>query len=241
MEIILYLSNGYPTLESSLQMAKEYADAGCGMIEIDFPSTNPYLESQLIKDRMAKALEECSDYEKYMEEIVEVKKQLPNVKLLVLSYENTIQEIGVERFIKFCKDNDFMDVLLVGLSSDEIKDQIIAAGIRVSCYVQFQMLPEEIESAKASNGFVYMQAKATPGQGFVNPKYPTLKDCIQGLRDAGIDRPIYCGVGVHAPEDVKMVKEAGGDAAFVGSTILKLQEDIPAMKAKIKEFVAQCK
>lgn len=240
MEIILYLSNGYPTLESSRQMAKEYVDAGCGMIEIDFPSHNPYLESQMIKDRMAKALEACGDYDAYMAQIVQVKKDLPNVKLLVLAYENTIQEIGPEKFIKFCKDNDFMDVLLVGLSSDEIKDQIIAAGIRVSCYVQFQMLEEEIESAKASNGFVYMQAKVTPGQGSVNPKYPTLKDCIQGLRDAGIDRPIYCGVGVHAPEDVKMVKEAGGDAAFVGSTILKLQEDIPAMKAKIKEFVAQC-
>lgn len=134
-----------------------------------------------------------------------------------------------------------MDVLLVGLSGNEIKDQIIAAGIRVSCYVQFQMLEEAIESAKASNGFVYLQAKVTPGKGFVNPKYPTLKDCVQGLRDAGIDRPIYCGVGVRAPEDVKTVREAGGDAAFVGSTILKLQEDIPAMKAKIKEFVAQCK
>lgn len=240
MEVILYLSNGYPTLEASLQMAKEYADAGCGMIEIDFPSRNPYLESELIKGRMAKALEECDDFDKYMEEIIEVKKALPNVKLLVLSYENTIQEIGVEKFIRFCLDNDFMDVLLVGLSSEEIKDQIIAAGIRVSCYVQFQMLEEEIESAKKSNGFVYLQAKVTPGQGHVNPKYPTLKDCVQGLRDAGIDRPIYCGVGVHAPEDVKMVKEAGGDAAFVGSTILKLQEDIPAMKEKIREFVAQC-
>ena len=41
-------------------------------------------------------------------------------------------------------------------------------------------------------------------------------------------------------EDVKMVKEAGGDAAFVGSAILKLQDDIPAMKEKIREFAAQC-
>lgn len=70
--------------------------------------------------------------------------------------------------------------------------------------------------------------------------YPTLKDCVQYLRECGIDRPIYCGVGVHAPEDVKLVKEAGGDAAFVGSTILKLHDDIPAMKNKIREFRAQC-
>ena len=240
MDIILYLSNGYPTLDASLQMAKEYADAGCGIIEIDFPSHDPYLESKLIAGRMAKSLEACDDYDKYMEEIVRVKQELPNVKLLVLSYENTIQEIGPDKFIKFCLDNDFKDVLLVGLSSNEIKDKIIAAGIRVSCYVQFQMLPEEIESAKNSNGFVSLQAKPNETQGYVNPKYPTLKDCVQCLRDAGIDRPIYCGVGVHAPEDVKMVKEAGGDAAFVGSAILKLQDDIPAMKEKIREFAAQC-
>lgn len=240
MDIILYLSNGYPTLDASLQMAKEYADAGCGIIEIDFPSHDPYLESKLIAGRMAKSLEACDDYDKYMEEIVRVKQELPNVKLLVLSYENTIQEIGPDKFIKFCLDNDFKDVLLVGLSSNEIKDKIIAAGIRVSCYVQFQMLPEEIESAKNSNGFVYLQAKPNETQGYVNPKYPTLKDCVQCLRDAGIDRPIYCGVGVHVPEDVKMVKEAGGDAAFVGSAILKLQDDIPAMEEKIREFAAQC-
>lgn len=241
MEIILYLSNGYPTIESSIQMANEYVDAGCGMIEIDFPSHDPYLESELIKGRMKKALEVCDDYDAYMEEIVQVKKNLPNVKLLVLSYENTIQEIGVDKFIKFCLDNDFKDVLLVGLSGNEIKEKIIASGLRVSCYVQFQMLEEEIESAKNSNGFVYLQAKVTPGQGYVNPKYPTLKDCVQCLRDHGIDRPIYCGVGVHSPEDVKMVKEAGADAAFVGSTILKLQDDIPAMKEKIREFAAQCR
>lgn len=241
MEIILYLSNGYPTIASSIQMANEYADAGCNMIEIDFPSHDPFLESDLIKSRMKKALEACDDYEAYMEEIVQVKKNLPHVKLLVLSYENTIQEIGTERFIRFCVENDFKDVLLVGLSSNEIKDRIIAAGIRVSCYVQYQMLEEEIESAKNSNGFVYLQAKPTPGQGFVNPDYPNLKDCVKCLRDHGIDRPIYCGVGVHSPEDVRMVKEAGGDAAFIGSTILKLQEDIPAMKEKIREFAAQCK
>lgn len=241
MEIILYLSNGYPTIESSIRMAKEYADAGCNMIEIDFPSHDPYLESELIRGRMQKALEACNDYDAYMEEIIQVKKELPHVKLLVLSYENTIREIGVDKFIRFCLDNDFRDVLLVGLSGDEVKNKIIASGLRVSCYVQYQMLEEEIESAKNSNGFVYLQAKPTPGQGFVNPKYPALKDCIRCLRDHGIDRPIYCGVGVHTPEDVRMVKEAGGDAAFVGSTVLKLQEDIPAMKEKIREFAAQCK
>lgn len=237
MEVILYLSNGYPSLESSYQTAIEYADAGCRMMEIDFPSRDPYLEGEYIADRMAKALEVCDDYEKYMESMVRIKERLPEVHFLVLAYENTIEEIGTERFIKFCKENEFEDVLMVGLKDETVKNEMIKSGLKVSCYVQFHMLPEEIESAKASNGFVYMQAKPN---GNINPDYPTLKDCIRHLRDCGIDRPIYCGVGVHAPEDVKMVKEAGGDAAFVGSTILKLHEDVPAMKEMIRRYKAQC-
>ena len=66
MEIICYLSNGYPTIEASYNMAMEYADAGCKMMEVDFPSRNPYLESDYIAGRMAKALESCDDYEKYI-------------------------------------------------------------------------------------------------------------------------------------------------------------------------------
>lgn len=237
MEIICYLSNGYPTIESSYQTAIEYADAGCKIMEIDFPSRNPYLEGEYIAGRMAKALQACNDYNKYMESIVAVKKRLPDMKLLVLAYENTVEEIGIQRFITFCLENDLKDILLVGLKDNTIKDRLMESGLRISCYVQYQLIPEEIEMAKRSTGFVYMQAK--PGKT-VNPEYPELKDCIAHLRDCGIDRPIYCGVGVHAPEDVKMVKEAGGDAAFVGSTILKLHEDVPAMKAMIRRFREYC-
>lgn len=35
------------------------------------------------------------------------------------------------------------------------------------------------------------------------------RNCVQYLRECGIDCPIYCGVSVHAPEDVKLVKETG--------------------------------
>ena len=240
MEVILYLSNGYPTIEASYNMAMEYADAGCKMMEVDFPSRNPYLDSEFIQNRMLKAVEECDDYEKYMDSVVAIKKKLPDVKILVLAYESTVVEIGVQRFIDFCLENDLKDILLVGNTGDEVKDQIIAAGLQVSCYVQYHLPQEEIERAKQSNGFVYLQAKPYENQE-VNEKYPELKDCIAYLRECGIDRPIYCGVGVHAPEDVKFVKEAGADAAFVGSAILKLHGDVKAMKDKIREFRAQCK
>jgi tryptophan synthase alpha chain len=238
IEVILYLSNGYPSIEASMKMAEEYADAGCTMIEVDFPSRNPFLEGKMIADRMKTALVACGDYKSYMKEISEIHRRLPQVKILVMIYENTIQEIGEDNFIQFCRENNLKDIILVGLTSDEVKEKCMKGGLRVSCYVQYQMQEDEVESAISSNGFVYMQAKPKQGQGYVNEKYPELKDCIRCLREKGIDRPVYCGVGVSSPEDIAMIKNAGGDGAFVGSTVLNLQNNIPAMKAKIRELIS---
>lgn len=238
MKLICYLSNGYPSIESSKALAADYVDAGCDIIEIDFPAHDPFLESPYLADRMKAALAACDDYEAYMAGMVDIKRRLPDTRFILLAYEATVLEIGYDRFIAFCRENGFTDMILAGLSDNKVKEKLMADGMGVSCYVQFQLLPEEVESAKKSNGFVYMQGK--PGEGQVNPDYPTLKDCVSYLRAEGIKRPIYCGVGIHTPEDARMAREAGADGIFIGSAVLKLQDDIPAMKQVIEAFKKEC-
>ena len=238
MKLICYLCNGYPSLEASAEIAKTYVESGCDTIEIDLPSRDPFLESELIAGRMAEALKACDDYDRYMEEMAEVKRSLPNTDFIVMVYENVVEEVGVEKFIKFCLDNDYLDIILVGLKDNTIKDQIIAAGLRVSCYVQFHLPEEEVAYALASNGFTYLQAVPAPGQA--TEEHPTLKSCIEYLRERGLKNPIYCGVGVHTPEDCAMVRDAGADGAFVGSAILKLQTEPEALAKTIGEFKACC-
>lgn len=238
MNLICYLSNGYPTIADSIEMAKIYVEAGCDIIEIDFPSRNPFLESEYISNRMAEALKACDDFDKYMEGMVQVKKLLPNTKFILMVYENTVEEIGEKKFIDFCLENDYRDIILVGLKDETLKNRMIENNLRVSCYVQFQLMEREVEYALKSNGFVYLQAVPAPNQ--VNPAYPELKDCIRYLRGRGLKNPIYCGVGVHTPQNASMVKAAGADAAFVGSTILKLHDDKPALISMIRQFKEQC-
>lgn len=239
MKLICYLSNGYPSLDHSDKYAQTYVDAGCDMIEIDFPSHNPFLESEYISNRMKKALDKCDNYDVYMDRLEKLMNQLNTTDFLLVIYENTIEEIGLDKFINYCLRVGLLDIILCGIKNDFIKDKIISAGLRVSCYVQYKMDVKEIEYAKNSNGFVYMQGKPSSIDE-VNPKFPTLKSCIKELKDNGIDRPIYCGVGIHVANDAKMAKEAGADAIFVGSTILKVQENTPLLINTIKEFKQNC-
>ncbi|NCD04505.1 MAG: tryptophan synthase subunit alpha [Spirochaetia bacterium] len=239
MDLICYLSNGYPSIESSIDVAKTYVEAGCDIIEIDFPSRDPYLEGDFIANRMREALKACDDYEKYMEGMIKIKKSLPQTSFILLVYENTIKEIGVDKFIKFCVDNDFSDIILCGLEDDKIKNAIIANKLRVSCYVQRKLDRTEILYAKESNGFVYLQAK-TRDESEINKTYPTLESCISYLREEGIERPIYCGVGIHTTEDALYAKNAKADAIFVGSAILKVQEDKSQLIKVIRSFKNNC-
>ncbi|MDR2629448.1 MAG: tryptophan synthase subunit alpha [Spirochaetaceae bacterium] len=236
MELICYLSNGYPTIAESIVIADIYAQAGCDAIEVDFPGRNPYLESEYIAGRMARALENCGDYDAYMEGIAKIKAKQPALHFIQLLYEDTLREIGYERFLEFCEKNELRDLILVGQKDDHINKRLMKDAIRVSCYVRFELKHEEVEQAKNSNGFVYMQAK--PAAGKTNEG--SLKDRIAYLRRQGISRPVYCGVGIHSPEDVTMAKEAGADGIFVGSSILKLHHDHDALIRTIRDFKARC-
>lgn len=238
MDLICYLSNGYPTIANSIAMAQTYVEAGCDIIEIDFPGRDPYLESEYLAARMAKSLEACGEYEAYMKGMVEAKKRLPNTRFILLLYEDTLEEIGYDHFVNFCLQNGFVDLIFVGLKDETLKDRLMQDGLRVSCYVQYHLPAQEVEHAKNSNGFLYLQAKPTTGN--TNPAYPELKDCIGYLRSLGITAPIYCGVGIHTPEDAAMAKAAGADGVFVGSTILKLHDNPAALREAIQSFKAKC-
>lgn len=237
MKLICYLSLGSPNLEESIKNAKNYADSGCDVIEVDFPAKDPYLDSPYIQERMAQALASSSDYAEYMKAIEKIKSENPNASFIVLTYESTIKEIGLDKFVAFCKKNNLNDLICVGDEYPEVRKQLIDNGLLVSTYVQYHLLDEELEVAKRTNGFIYLQAKSG---GKYHEKYQDLKSIIEYLRNGlKLPNPIYCGVGISTPDDVAMVKKAGADGAFVGSTVLKLQNDPIALKQKIIDLKAR--
>lgn len=218
VKLICYLSFGYPDIEQSLDRAKVYVQGGCDCLEVDLPTDNAFMDSEFIASRMTAAYRTCSDFDRYFEGVRRLKAEHRDTKLIFLAYEHTILEIGVEKFIEATAELGIRDLILVGLSDESVKQTLINAGIQISCYVSFAMTDAEIQSAKASNGFVYMQSKH---QCVNDESGRTLEHCIKRLRQEGIKRLIYCGVGVSSPEDIQRIRLAGGDGAFIGSALIK--------------------
>ena len=234
MKIICYLSYGYPLIEYSLKMAKCYFEAGADMMECSLPARDPYLDSEFIAGRMADALAACDDYDIYLEKLGEFRQENPNARIVLLIYEATMLEIGVEKLLAFMKKSGINDIIYAGrIDHPEIKAMFIENGVGICCPVNHHMVEKDIEEALHTNGFTYMEARPLTGS---KKGYEELAPCIKHLRDVGIDRPIYCGVGIHTIEDVIYAKEAGGDGVFIGSTLIKLYDKPEEMKKTIAAF-----
>lgn len=218
VKIIGYLSYGYPNIEESIERADIYIEAGCDFLEVDFPTDNAFLDSDFIGSRMKSAMEACNDFDKYFDGIKTLKEKYPDTPIILLAYEHTIKAIGMEKFITRCKELETYDLIMVGLENEDVKNQLIAEGIKISCWVPFDLPKENVESALHSNGFVYLQSKSS---GEEKEGYETLDKCVAYLRERGLKNPIYCGVGVSTREDIIRIEEAGADAAFIGSALLK--------------------
>lgn len=227
VKIIGYLSYGYPSIEKSIERADIYIKAGCDFLEVDFPTDNAYLDSDFIGGRMKSALEACDDFDKYFDGIKVLKEKHPNTPIILLAYEHTIKAIGVEKFIKRSKELETYDLIMVGLENEDVKNQLIAEGIKISCWIPFNLPEEDVKSAVNSNGFVYLQSKSS---GEEKEGYETLDKCVAYLRERSINNPIYCGVGVSTREDIIRIENAGADAAFIGSALLKQETNEDIMK-----------
>lgn len=234
VQIIGYLSFGYPDIETSILRAGTYVEAGCDCLEIDFPSDNAFLDSDFIKARMHEAYAVCSDYDKYFAGIAKINALHRDIKKMALCYEQTVRKIGTEYFAENLMAQGVQDLILVGNENAEVKEKLIGLGMKVSSYVPFDLNDAAVNDAKTANGFIYLQAKPA---GKIREGYDTLAKCVEYLRAAGIENPIYCGMGVSTPADIEMIKAARGDGAFIGSALLKLKtnEEIKAYIGSLKQ------
>lgn len=221
-ELICYLNFGYPSIEAGLHYADLYIRGGCRVLQLDIPSRDPFLENEMIQKRMAHCLEQYPDYETYFEGISAICKKHPDVRIVLMLYENIVEELGVRRIIDFCTQNKIQDLTYVGASRGDLKQELIAAGLCIACYVRFHLPEEEITFARSSNGMVLFQAKP---EGRFRPGCETFADGVRYLRERGITQPIYATVGIRTPEDVRAVRAGGADGAYVGSTLILALED----------------
>ena len=233
MKLIGYVTSGYPSVEASFELAEEYLQGGCDMLEISLPLLDN-TEAPYLADLMVQAYTACPDYACHLDAIARFTARHPSCPVTLLLYQQVAQHIGAERLAVFCEANGICDVNSPNLTDPTLISVLEHAGIRIAGLVRANFTDEAVEEARDCRGFVYMTAFAPPEK--CRPGFETVAQRIAHVKAAGVTAPLYCGGGVRTPEDAVKVRAAGADGVFLGTSILKLQGQHDTLIRRVREF-----
>ena len=222
-------------MEKSLEMAAFYVKGGCDAIEWSFPPEDPYMDPEYIAEKMLAAREGCGDYNVYLDKLAEFKAAYP-VEIYPLLYQETILDITPARLLDFCLKNGIGTIISADLSNERAKSVLMEGGLRLASAVSYAMMPRELETALSCNGFVYMQAMPTREDIEAGRGRETLKRCIRKLRGIGVDRPVYCGVGIRDLDDIRFIMDSGGNGLFLGSAVMRHYDNPEKLMWTVSEY-----
>jgi tryptophan synthase alpha chain len=223
--LVGYLPAGFPTVDGSIEALEVMVDAGCDIIEIGLPYSDPVMDGPTIQAAAQQALEggvRTADVLRTVEAVAAT-----GTPTLVMTYWNPIERYGVDRFAADLSSAGGAGLITPDLTPDSGPEWIAAADARDLDKV-FLVAPSSTDerlamTTAASRGFVY----ATAVMGVTGAREstsqlagPLVARTRRAIEQAGSDLPIGVGIGVSNGDQAAEVASYA-DAVIVGSAFVR--------------------
>lgn len=237
---IPYITAGDPTLAMTRSIVLELDRAGCDIVELGVPFSDPIADGVVNQEAAQRALKHNVTLHDVVNLVRGIRRNT-QIPLVLFTYYNPVLAYGVKAFAKDCADAGIDGVLCVDLppgEDDEYKDALDAHDVATIFLAAPTSTPERIALiAKHSKGFVYYVSRTG-----VTGERAEIAETVQSMV-ASVKRltntPVAVGFGISSPAQAAEI--AGyADGVIVGSAIVRLvgksgdSEDTPQ---KVYEFV----
>lgn len=216
-----FVTAGDPDLETSKKIMLEMARAGCDLIEIGIPFSDPIAEGPVIQEADLRSLAGGTTTDKVFALAAELSKEA-DIPLVFMTYLNVLFKYGYDKFLENAKNSGISGVIVPDLPFEEKKELRSVAdkyGIDVISLIaptsesRIQMI------AKEAKGFIYEVSSL--GVTGVRSEIKTDLRAITESIKAVTDIPVAIGFGINTPEQAARVCEYA-DGVIVGSAIVKI-------------------
>lgn len=218
-----FLTAGDPTIDKTVEYILAMEEAGCDLIEIGIPFSDPMAEGVVIQDANVRALKHDTTTDDVFD-IVRRVRQKSDVPLVFLTYINPVFFYGYEKFFKRCAELGVDGIISPDLPYEEkgeIADIARDNGVDVISLIA-PTSSERIKMIAAdATGFIYVVSSL--GVTGIRSEIKTDLDAILSDIREVTDLPLAVGFGINTP---KQASEIGNiaDGVIVGSAIVKLIE-----------------
>ncbi|RJQ72953.1 tryptophan synthase subunit alpha [Pseudonocardiaceae bacterium YIM PH 21723] len=235
--LIGYLPAGFPTVDGGKATLKAMVEAGCDLVEVGLPYSDPVMDGPTIQAAADEALANGFKIKHLLETVQTISDA--GATAVVMTYWNPVFAYGVERFARDLAAAGGHGLITPDLVPDEAADWI-AAATEHSLDRIFLVAPSSTEERIAmttaqSSGFVYATSimGVTGARDAVSSAAPE----IVARTRKHTDLPIGVGLGVRS--GVQAAEVAGyADGVIVGSAFVSAARESEAAVRKLTEELA---
>ena len=219
-KLIVFLTAGYPEINSTEKLVLTAVESGADMIEIGIPFSDPQADGPIIQKASEKALSNGITLDIIFQQVKSIRKKT-NIPISLMGYYNPILKRGIDRFLADCVVNEIDGIILPDLPYDEGKEFCSKAkqlGISPILLVAPNTSKKRIEEiSNLSNDLIY----AVSILGITGNDLGSKKELIKYLNrvKANSSCPFIVGFGIKTNDDVKWFNKYS-NGAVVGSHIL---------------------
>lgn len=215
--LVCYVTSGHPTPEASVRLIRELPSAGCDVLEVGIPFSDPLADGPIIQGSSQKALTHGVTLERALGIIAEAKPAAP---VVLFSYLNPLMKAGPD-VLRRAQAAGVSGVLVTDLpvGADPEREAWLGGGPLEFVRLVAPTTPAArmAEIAKHGRGFVYLISRLGV-TGVHQGVSADLAAIISRLRDV-CDLPICVGFGISTPEQAREVG-AVADGVVVGSALV---------------------
>jgi tryptophan synthase alpha chain len=217
--LVGYLPAGYPSVDVSAELLTGMIEAGCDLVEVGVPYSDPVMDGPTIQAAATEALSagfRLRDVFTVVERVTAA-----GGRAVVMTYWNPVHHYGVDRFARDLAAAGGLGIITPDLVPDEAEDWLEASathGLDRIFLVAPSSTEERIASTTAATtGFLY--AAAVMGVTGARAAVGSGASALVARARAHTSLPVGVGLGVRSGEQAAEI--AGfADAVIVGSAFV---------------------
>ena len=238
---IAFLTAGDPTIDKTVEFILAMEEAGCDLVEIGIPFSDPMAEGVVIQDANVRALKHNTTTDDVFD-IVRRVREKSDIPLVFLTYINPVFFYGYEKFFKRCAELGVDGIITPDVPFEEkgeIRDIARENGVDVISLIAPTSKQRIQMIANDATGFIYV-VSSLGVTGMRSEIKTDLNAILSDIREV-TDLPLAVGFGINTPEQASQIGKIA-DGVIVGSAIVKIIEKCGEDATEhISEYVSSMK
>lgn len=240
----VFYTAGFPSIDSTVAVAKALDNSGADIIEIGIPFSDPVADGPTIQESNKIALDNGMTVKLLIEQVKEIRKQKVEVPVILMGYLNPVMQYGVKKFIKDAAAAGVDGLIIPDMPVYEYEEQYKSLFESANLCNVFLISPTTSEDRirridAATKGFIYAvsSSSTTGAKGTFTDVQIQYFDKLNKMK---LVNPFLIGFGISNNLTFSKASEYGS-GAIVGSAFINLLKSSNDLQKDISKFIQDLK